>query len=48
MLDGDDWCALVGVRRGLKLVVTGPAKGEAPLSVEAWAGKPEESDGARK
>jgi|SRR6185437_4580619 len=45
MLGGGDWCALIGVRRGLKLVVTWTGQGVKPLSVEAWAGKPEESDG---
>ncbi len=45
MLGGDDWRALIGVRRGLKLVVTWTGQCVEPLSVEAWAGKPEESDG---
>ena len=44
MLDGDDWRALVGVRPGLKLLVSrGDQSGE--LDVEAWVGEPEETDG---
>jgi len=37
-----DWCALVGVRRGLKLLVTCI---DQQLRAEAWAGEPEKSDG---
>jgi len=44
MLAGDDWRALVGVRRGLKLLVTWTDR-DKELEVEAWAGEPEESDG---
>lgn len=44
MLNGSGWRALVGVRRGLKLLVT--CSGQArQLEVEAWAGEPEETDG---
>jgi hypothetical protein len=44
MFDGDDWRALVGVRCGLKLLVS---RGDQPgeLDVEAWVGEPEETDG---
>jgi hypothetical protein len=44
MLDGDDWRALVRIRRGLKLLVS---RGDQPgeLDVEAWVGEPEETDG---
>ncbi|MGH3069180.1 MAG: hypothetical protein ACRDMI_11420 [Streptosporangiaceae bacterium] len=38
------WCALIGVRRGLKLLVTGTSP-DQELEVEAWAGEPGESDG---
>ena len=44
MLKGDDWRALIGVRRGLKLLVTWDEQGQQ-LDVEAWAGEPEENDG---
>ena len=44
MLNGNDWRALVGVRRGLKLLVTWSEQGQE-LDVEAWAGEPEETDG---
>lgn len=44
MLEGDDWRAVVGVRRGLKLLVTQRHQGQE-LEVEAWAGEPEETDG---
>lgn len=44
MLDGHRWRALVGVRRGLTLLVTGSAQ-EQELKVEAWAGEPESTDG---
>jgi hypothetical protein len=40
---GMEWRALIGIRRGLKLLVTGDRA--AGLLVEAWAGEPEESDG---
>jgi hypothetical protein len=44
MLNGDDWRALIGIRRGLMLRVSlGDEAGE--LEVEAWAGEPEETDG---
>ena len=44
MLDGDYWRALVGVRRGLKLLVS---RSDQPgeLEVEAWVSEPEETDG---
>ena len=38
------WRALIGVRRDLKLVVSGADLG-SEVEVEAWAGEPEESDG---
>ena len=42
---GDGWVAAVGVRRGLKLLVTGDG-GLLDLMVEAWAGEPgDSSDG---
>jgi len=44
MLNGNDWRALVGVRRGLKLLVTWSEQ-DKELEVEAWAGEPEETDG---
>ena len=44
MLNGNDWRALLGVRRGLKLLVTRSGQG-GELDVEAWAGEPEETDG---
>lgn len=44
ILNGNDWRALVGVRRGLKLLVTWSEQGQE-LHVEAWAGEPEETDG---
>ena len=37
-----DWSALVGVRRGLNLLVTCI---DQDLRAEAWAGEPEQSDG---
>ena len=44
MLDGDGWRALVGVRRGLNLLVSrSDPSGE--LDVEAWVGEPEATDG---
>ena len=44
MLNGNDWRALVGVRRGLKLFVTWSNQ-DREFEVEAWAGEPEETDG---
>lgn len=44
LLNGHDWRALVGVRRGLKLLVTWNEQGQE-LGVEAWAGEPGETDG---
>jgi hypothetical protein len=38
------WRALIGVRRGLKLLVSGTDLGHE-VEVDAWAGEPEESDG---
>ena len=38
------WRALIGVRRGLKLLVTGMGQGQE-VDVEAWAGEPGDSDG---
>jgi hypothetical protein len=38
------WRALIGVRRGLNLLVSGTDLG-GEVEVEAWAGEPEESDG---
>ena len=38
------WRALLGIRRGLQLLVTGTA-GQPGLRVEAWAGEAGESDG---
>jgi hypothetical protein len=38
------WRALIGVRRDLKLLVSGADLG-CEVEVEAWAGEPEESDG---
>jgi hypothetical protein len=38
------WRALIGVRRDLKLLVSGADLGYE-VEVEAWAGEPEESDG---
>ncbi len=44
LLNGKDWRALIGVRRGLNLLVTwSDQSGE--LDVAAWAGEPERSDG---
>ena len=42
---GGSWRALVGVCRGLKLLVTWDGPGQQ-LEVEAWAAEPEESDGS--
>ncbi len=44
MLDGDYWRALVGVRRGLKLLVS-QSDQAGELDVEAWVAEPEETDG---
>ena len=42
---GDGWVALLGIRRGLKLLVSGDS-GLLDLMVEAWAGEPgDSSDG---
>ena len=42
---GDGWSALLGVRRGLKLLVSGDSELPDPL-IEAWAGEPgDSSDG---
>lgn len=42
---GDGWSAVLGVRRGLKLLVTGDGEQADPL-IEAWAGEPgDSSDG---
>jgi hypothetical protein len=38
------WRAVIGVRRGLKLLVSGTGL-DHELEVEAWTGDPEESDG---
>jgi hypothetical protein len=42
--DDGGWRALIGVRKGLVLLVTADA-GDDQLDVAAWAGEPEESDG---
>lgn len=44
LLDGTDWRALIGVRRGLNLLVTWTDQA-TELEVAAWAGEPEASDG---
>jgi hypothetical protein len=44
MLNDNGWRALVGVRRGLKLLVTWSDQ-DKELELEAWAGEPEETDG---
>lgn len=44
VLGGGAWRALIGVRRDLKLLVSGTNLGRE-VEVEAWAGEPEESDG---
>lgn len=42
---GDEWSAVLGVRRGLKLLVSGDSELPDPL-IEAWAGEPgDSSDG---
>ncbi len=43
-LDGNDWRALIGVRRSLNLLVTWSAQSRE-LEVEAWAGEPATADG---
>lgn len=44
MLNGDDWRALIGIRCGLKLLVS-PGDEAGEFHVEAWTGEPEETDG---
>jgi hypothetical protein len=44
LLDGNGWRALIGVRRGLNLLVTWSDQA-SELDVEAWAGQPETTDG---
>lgn len=44
VLGGGEWRALIGVRRGLKLLVSGADLGHE-VEVEAWAGEPDQSDG---
>lgn len=44
LLDGNDWRALIGVRRGLNLLVTWSDQSRE-LEVEAWAGEPGTTDG---
>jgi hypothetical protein len=44
VLGGGAWRALIGVRRGLELLVSGTDL-DCEVEVEAWAGEPEESDG---
>jgi hypothetical protein len=44
LLDGTDWRALIGVRRGLNLLVTWTDQ-STELEVAAWAGEPETTDG---
>src|ERR1700726_1707403 len=44
VLGGGAWRALIGVRRSLKLLVSGTDL-HHEVEVEAWAGEPEESDG---
>jgi hypothetical protein len=44
LLGEDGWRALLGIRRGLRLLVT-RAAGQPGLRVAAWAGEPGESDG---
>lgn len=43
-LTGNGWRALLGLRRGLTLLVTRADQAQE-LDVAAWAGEPEESDG---
>jgi hypothetical protein len=40
----DGWRALIGIRRGLKLLVTSTGEAE-PLEVEAWTAEPGQPDG---
>ena len=44
LLDGKGWRALVGIRRGLKLLVARTDEPEL-LQVEAWTAEPGQSDG---
>ncbi len=44
VLGGGAWRALIGVRRDLKLLVSGTDL-DAEVEVAAWAGEPEKSDG---
>jgi hypothetical protein len=44
LLGAGAWRALIGVRRDLKLLVTGTGQGQE-VEVEAWAGEPGDSDG---
>jgi hypothetical protein len=44
ILQGKDWRAVVGIRRGLTLLVTWTHRSQE-LEVEAWVGEPEETDG---
>ena len=44
LLEAGRWRALLGICRGLRLLVTGQA-GQPGLRVEAWAGEAGESDG---
>ena len=44
VLDGNTWRALIGIRRGLKLLVA-KADETGLLQVEAWTAEPGESDG---
>jgi len=44
VLGDGEWRALIGVRRDLKLLVSGTNLGRE-VEVQAWAGEPEESDG---
>ena len=44
MLPGNDWRAVVGVRRDLKLLVTWRHQSQV-LDLEAWTGEPEETEG---
>ena len=44
MLDGNTWRALIGIRRGLKLLVA-KADETGLLQVEAWTAEPGQSDG---
>ena len=43
-LNGNDWRALIGVRRGLKLLVSWSDQAK-DVDVAAWAGEPEKTDG---